>query len=341
MEKVFFHPERVKIDSIPVFTNYYQYQSINYFLRVAEYLEPQLIKDLEDLIPLYTETEKTHNKGEIDRYGFIDDWKILEQANAKVNQHLLNLREAIINWAKKYHLIDDGMLNKTYLEIATWAIPDKRDHPNTVEEWKEFCNEIGSEVPRDFLNWSITNAMYFEDEREDVEKVKNKDDIFSEDRFPFLFTPNFDNLHGNKGFIERVDEASDYENIRLSNELDIYHTLKGEEEKIGKFLRCEAWDPRNDTWTEFEKMLDAAYKKYKELYRSRTEAYMERLGYIEGKEKRNLEHFEWLVRYQIQEWEIRNIADHYSKKNKVIGEDTIQKALKNTAVSVGLKLRKS
>lgn len=45
-------------------------------------------------------------------------------------------------------------------------------------------------------------------------------------------------------------------------------------------LKCE-WDP------------------YKDLYKNRTESYMKKLGYIEGKERKKKEHFEWLVRFQI------------------------------------------
>lgn len=340
MEKLFFHPDRVKMDSIPVFTNYYQYQAITYFLQVAEYLEPQLIKDLEDLIFLYTETEKIHEKGKIDRDKFIEDWKTLEQANSDFNPHLLKLREAIINWAKKYHLIDDNMTSKTYLEIATWAIPDKRDHPKSVEDWKRFHSKLGREVPRDFLKWSITDSMYFEDEREDVEKVQDEKEIFSGKEFPFLFTPSFQNLRQYKLLEDSVDNASDYENILFSHELDLIHSSKGEHEKVGAFRLCEAWDPRNDTWVEFEKMLDSAYKKYKELYRSRTEVYMENMGYLKGKEKRNLDHFEWLVRYQFQNWSIKEIADYYSKEKKVLGEDTIKKAISSTADIVNIHLRK-
>lgn len=41
--------------------------------------------------------------------------------------------------------------------------------------------------------------------------------------------------------------------------------------------------------------------------------------------KRNKEHFEWLVRFQIQGWTIKEIADYYSEEEKVLGEDTIKK----------------
>lgn len=340
MEKLYYHPDRSKMKNIPVFTNYYQYQAITYFLRLAEYLEPHLIKDLDELIPLYNETEKSHKIDESDRNSFIDNWDILDKANVNNNPHLVHLKEAVIAWAKKFNLVDEHVVNKTFLEIGVWAIPDRRDHPQSVEEWKEYFTKKDREAPRDVLNWSIADVIYFEDELQDIEKVKTKEEIFTEEEFPFLFTPSFQNIEGYKLFGEKEDAASDYENVLFSYELDIFHALKGEKEKIGKFPTCEGWDPRNDTWGEFEKKLDAAYKKYKELYRERTEAHLERKGYVEGKEKRNKEHFEWLVRYQIQNWTVKEIADYYSKDDKILSEDTIKKALSNTASMVGLQLRK-
>ena len=66
---------------------------------------------------------------------------------------------------------------------------------------------------------------------------------------------------------------------------------------------------------------------------------MEKQGYVEGKTKRNKEHFEWLVRYQIQEWNIIDIADYYSNKDKIIAEDTVRKALNNVSDLLQLKLK--
>lgn len=53
-----------------------------------------------------------------------------------------------------------------------------------------------------------------------------------------------------------------------------------------------------------------------------------------------MEHFQWLVRYQIQNWSLNDIADFYSTKDKILSEDTVRKALLNTARIVELEIRK-
>jgi hypothetical protein len=66
---------------------------------------------------------------------------------------------------------------------------------------------------------------------------------------------------------------------------------------------------------------------------------MQNKGYVERKEKRNLEYFQWLVRYQIQGWSAKEISDHYSKGEKLISEDAVSKALHHAALLDGFKLR--
>lgn len=235
------------------------------------------------------------------------------------------------NWADKYNLN-----NKIFLEIALWAIPDKRDHPKQVEDMKSFAKKMGKQMPWKFPEWSITDAIYYEYEEEDSNRKVI--DIQPNKTFPFIFTPGIFNL--NRMSISNSNiEARDYEQILVNYHLDVSFALKGEKEKIRGFVFGDGWDPRMDTWSEFEENIDALYKKYKELYKARTESYMEEQGYIEGKQKRNKNHFEWLVRYQIQEWSIKEIADHYSKENTILAEDTIKKALISTAKLLDLEIR--
>lgn len=59
-------------------------------------------------------------------------------------------------------------------------------------------------------------------------------------------------------------------------------------------------DPRNETWRDFEEKIDVWFLAYKKMYKQRAEQFLVDKGYVKAKEKRNLEHFEWLVRYQIQ-----------------------------------------
>lgn len=101
MEKLYYHPERTKIEDIPVFTDSYHHQIITYFLSITEVLEPQIIKDLELIIPLYTDTEVIHEKKRNKSiYSFMDSWSILDNATEDNNPHLIDLKNAIVNWGK-------------------------------------------------------------------------------------------------------------------------------------------------------------------------------------------------------------------------------------------------
>jgi len=54
--------------------------------------------------------------------------------------------------------------------------------------------------------------------------------------------------------------------------------------------------------------------------------------------KRKLEHFTWLVRYQIQGWNYREIADEYEKTtNREITEEMTKKGIKKAAHLAGIK----
>ncbi|MBP1996921.1 hypothetical protein [Paenibacillus eucommiae] len=101
------------------------------------------------------------------------------------------------------------------------------------------------------------------------------------------------------------------------------------------------WDPRRETWRDFEEKMDQYYKMYKEAYRARSERFLRERGYVKEKEKRNYEHFKWLVHYQVQGWNLREIADHYntSKSEVILQEDAIFRGIKSTAELVRLPLR--
>ncbi|WP_257155073.1 hypothetical protein [Bacillus cereus] len=140
MKKIYFLHERDKIDNIPVFTSYHQYQEITYFLRVIEALDPQFVEDLNKIVPIYTTAERLHKALEDSNGSFVDmsDWAVLEKANNQCNSHLLELRDAIIKWAQKYNLVDNSLNKKTFLEIGLWAIPSKRNHPAEIEKKRNF-----------------------------------------------------------------------------------------------------------------------------------------------------------------------------------------------------------
>ena len=64
---------------------------------------------------------------------------------------------------------------------------------------------------------------------------------------------------------------------------------------------------------------------------------LESWGFRKVKEKRTLLHFEWVVRYQIQNWAHRKIADFYD--DKIRTESAIGVAVRDTAKLIGLTLR--
>ena len=259
MKNLYFHSERQKINHIPVFTDSYYHESITYFLRVAETLDPQLISDLDNIIPIYTKAEKAHEEKQKENSStdFIDDWNIIEQANDRHNPHLVELRSSIIEWGKKYNLVDDLKDNKTFLEIALWAIPDKRDYGQEIKDMKRFIKSIGKPVPKHFSEWSIINPIYFEDESETDRNIKDPDKIF-----PFVFSPDNLDIHQTNIFGTEM-MAKDYENVLINYDMDVHFALKGKKDKVKGYILGGGWDPRLETWKDFEEMLDTAYKKYK------------------------------------------------------------------------------
>jgi len=261
----------------------------------------------------------------------MDNWDIVEHATVHINPHLLDLKRLVLKWGKKYNLIDDTANNQIFLEIAMWAIPDRRDYEQEIENKKTFLKKIGREVPKFFPKWSITRPIYFENESEKDKNIKDPDELFS-----FVFSPGYESIHQING-TELVAEA--YESVLDSYYRDVHFAFRGDKENVRGHLFGTGWDPRLETWKEFEARIDTAYKTYKNLYKKRTMLYMEKHGYIEGKPKRNKQHFEWLVRYQIQEWTVKDIADFYSKDEKIVSEDTVRKALNNVSELLELKLR--
>lgn len=337
MEKIFYHPERIKENSIPVYMNNYQHQALSHFLRTAESLVPELIDDLAKIIPLYTKTEEEYEDKETRT--FLDEWSVLRDANKDHKSQLIPLREVLLQWVRRYNLIEEEKEDSIFLEIALWAIPSLRNYPESIEKKKTLYKKLGRAIPINFPKWSITEVVYFEDESDTIKLAENNESFTFDKYMPFIFTPSSENIHQYK-IVKRDDELGDFENIKDDYKWDVMAAFNGEKENIFGY-NGYGWDPRMYTWNEFEKKLDAAFEKYKKLYRARTENFMRENGYVEGKEKRNLEHFDWLVRYQIQGWGIGEIADYYSANGKIITEDTISKALRNTANLVGFQLNRN
>jgi hypothetical protein len=156
---------------------------------------------------------------------------------------------------------------------------------------------------------------------------------------PFVFTPShkMDVLKQDGLEMEmQWDDPSPYEGL-----LDEVRTPPTPENNpMGLPWMGVAWDMRSETWDEFETNIDVAFKSYKKAYKQRMEAYMKQLDFTVSIKKRNLDHFEWFVRYQLQGWSMRKIADDYSKTSgKLVVEDTVSKALHSVSDTVLLPLR--
>jgi len=82
----------------------------------------------------------------------------------------------------------------------------------------------------------------------------------------------------------------------------------------------------------------ATYLSRVRLYCEITENVVEGQGFKPSRKKRNSKHLDWLVRYQIQNWSHRKIADHHGAK-QTLTETAIGKALHQTADLIGITLR--
>ncbi|WP_171644243.1 hypothetical protein [Paenibacillus phytorum] len=207
--------------------------------------------------------------------------------------------------------------------------------------WHVFKDKPYEEV------FSLSGSMYFEDDEDSLVLIEDfgqknhiRRDFFSVN-LPFVFAPNDLSLGlGDETRIQHFEEI-------LSNDAFKTNLLKrmitGEKVENYKPLNWffgKGWDPRKVPWKEFEEQMDDWFVKYKMMYRDRTENLLEQQGYIKSKEKRNLEHFEWLVRFQVQCWSLKEIADYYSEEsNEILSEDTISRGIKSTAELIYLILR--
>jgi hypothetical protein len=106
------------------------------------------------------------------------------------------------------------------------------------------------------------------------------------------------------------------------------------------YFRAEEWKPEQKTWFEYEKYLDEVYQILKAEYREQKERATKAQGLEKAPAIRNREHFAWLVRYQVQGWKYREIADDHSfKTNYVLTDDNIAKGIKRAARLVEIQVR--
>ncbi len=99
------------------------------------------------------------------------------------------------------------------------------------------------------------------------------------------------------------------------------------------------WDPALETKKTFVTRIGDRFEERLQVYLAAVTHQFECQGWERTPEKRREDHFEWLARYQVQGWTHRMIADEYSTDAKILGEDTVSKALNRLANRMGLTLR--
>ena len=360
MKGLYYHPERITYGDSGLMLNTDKHSAIVHFLELLEELVPEVINDLDAVYSIYAEADNwysTHLKGSRE---WPCEWHIVKQANLERYPGYVQLKDALEAWTDKYNL--NGK-NDFYQNLALTSLQFYYDDCKESERQKRLkeYNELAQRynVPLETVrnskryskNWPyeerlvLADNVFFEDEPDDIElsnsigEGENLNQQFFQKVFPFSFTP--DTMH----FVGNI-QAETYEWMRTFYELllQVYDKKKEAALQEGKTFTLmpysgAAWDPRNETWRGFEDRMDRAYTKYKELYRQRAEDFLLERGYVKGKEKRNLDHFKWLVHYQVEGWTLRKIADYYSNiSDEIIYEDTVYRGIKSTAELVLLNL---
>ncbi|KAF6625244.1 hypothetical protein H6F38_27150 [Paenibacillus sp. EKM208P] len=367
MRGLYYHPNRIKYNGSPVLIDSGKHDAISLFVKLIEQMAPDVLEQLEHgVYESYTQAFQWYaNQKELTPNEEPSNWKLIKAARTDYFPEYMKLKESLYGWATKYHLTGDGDL---YLNLALWGIANYYDDRKEVSRKERQLNikkhaedlEVVPEALRTMsiykCSWpyeeqlSLSEYLYFEDEHDDIElsrSVGKQEKIyhsFFSRYFPFVFSPedifcwsgnDKPNIHAFE-MLRMFDESKS--NIIEAKIMDSSKTNSLTQPWEGG----KGWDPRKETWKEFEGLIDTYYEQYKNLYRERTEQFLQERGYVKDKEKRNLEHFKWLVDYQIKGWTLKEIADHYSKvRSEIINEDTIFHGIKNTANLVLVHLRSS
>ncbi len=113
-----------------------------------------------------------------------------------------------------------------------------------------------------------------------------------------------------------------------------------DEERLFSF-EDRGWEPAEELWGRAEARIRAAFEEQLATYRELMEARAASKGMERTPSaKKNPEHYEWLVHFQVQQWRPARIAEQYSTEDNTLEESAIRMALKGTAASLGLRLRR-
>lgn len=98
------------------------------------------------------------------------------------------------------------------------------------------------------------------------------------------------------------------------------------------------WNPELEKWQKYEADAVATFRVVLKLYRAAAEKWVKERGLVRVARKMKridpTRHYEWLVRYQVQDWSHMKIAKHYD-----VEPPSISEALRKAAKSIGLTLR--
>ena len=91
------------------------------------------------------------------------------------------------------------------------------------------------------------------------------------------------------------------------------------------------WEPDEETRDDFSARMNHYITEVERLAAQR--------GWTTMREKRTLDHFDWLARYQVGKWSLANIVDYYADEDGYPDMQVVSKALNETASLIGLKRR--
>lgn len=272
-----------------------------------------------------------------------------------------DLRQGLIDWTSKYNLISS---TEFYTQLALYSLANYFEDTLEIEREKRsrvaksFAGKYGISMEQYWTRFknkpyeetiSLSDAIYLENEYEDdalAESFGQELDAIQNDFFdaamPFIFAPNRLSLFLSQGNLDTpyyFEEIKDYDSRKTHMLKQMMAGQSFEDYEPRDWFSGKGWDPRSETWKEFEDQIDNWFVAYKKMYRGRSEKLLEKQGYVRSKGKRNQDHFKWLVRYQIQNLSLKEIANYYSSEAETLSEDAIWRGVKSTAEIVHLQLR--
>ncbi|ELK43455.1 hypothetical protein ABE205_07355 [Brevibacillus agri] len=282
-----------------------------HFLNTVEEAAPVVKSDLLALLPLYIETIKVINPngnlpGDIVQL-IVDS----PEDEIKTSKSLV-LRKNLESWAEKYRLES----NRLFIHFALHFLEDVCEFD--LEEYEE----TGKVTTR------LSDGVTYE-EHETISDFGSK--------FPFMFNPLLQTQVLEK---LRIKGRNDRRYWDIINKAESY-----ESPITGENKHTLAWNPAEETWAEFNALLNQMFDNYKRAYRQRTEAFLEANGYKAEKLKKENLHYKWLAEYQVCRKSCSELAVIYTEQSEEnshkdsFNPDTIYKAIKDTASLVGLTLR--